>query len=142
MLDLGSVRTFEEPIRRAYLDLARSLLAGDDEGMRSCFVRLGFLDVEDDPVPMIRIMRLVFEPALVDTEYDPRQYQSVERAMEVAQIAFEHRMFKSPGHRVFLARALVGLESYVQQLGTVTNWRRVFAECVARAERPGRRAKS
>ena len=36
-------------------------------------------------------------------------------------------MFKSPGHRVFLVRALVGLESYVQQLGTVTNWHRLFA---------------
>jgi ubiquinone biosynthesis protein len=134
MLDLGSVRVFEEPIRRAYLDLAASLLADDTSTMSACFVRLGFLDPDDDPAPMVRIMRLVFEPALVDADYDPRQYQSVDRAMEVAQIAFEHRIFKSPGHRVFLGRALVGLESYVQQLGTVTNWRRVFAECVARAE--------
>ena len=55
--------------------------------------------------------------------------------MEVAQISLEHRIFKSPGHRVFLVRALIGLESYVQQLGTVTNWRRVFRECVERAQR-------
>jgi hypothetical protein len=87
---------------------------------------------------MIRIMRIVFEPALVDGDYDPKEYQSVERAMEVGQIALEHRMFKSPGHRVFLVRALIGLESYVQQLGTVTNWRRVFAECVDRARTPVR----
>jgi predicted unusual protein kinase regulating ubiquinone biosynthesis (AarF/ABC1/UbiB family) len=134
MLDLGSVRAFEEPIRRAYLDLAASLLADDTDAMSDCFLRLGFLDPEDDPAPMIRIMRLVFEPALLDADYDPRQYSSVDRAMEVAQIAFEARMFKSPGHRVFLGRALVGLESYVQQLGTVTNWRRLFAEGVARAQ--------
>ncbi len=133
MLDLGSVRVFDEPIRRAYLDLAVSMLADDEAGMRDCFVRLGFLEADDDPAPMIQIMRIVFEPALVDADYDPRQYQSVDRAMEVAQIALEHRIFKSPGHRVFLVRALVGLESYVQQLGTVTNWRRVFAECVERA---------
>ena len=133
MLDLGSVRVFEEPIRRAYLDLATSLLADDPAAMGECFVRLSYLDPDDDPAPLIRIMRIVFEPALVDAAYDPRQYQSVERAMEVAQISFENRIFKSPGHRVFLLRALVGLESYVQQLGTVTNWRRVFQECVERA---------
>jgi predicted unusual protein kinase regulating ubiquinone biosynthesis (AarF/ABC1/UbiB family) len=136
MLDLGSVREFEEPIRAAYLALATSILADDEAGMSESFVRLGFLDPSDDPAPMIRIMRIVFEPALVDADYDPRRYQSVERAMEVAQIGIEHRMFKSPGHRVFLLRALVGLESYVQQLGTVTNWRRIFADCVARARAP------
>ncbi len=134
MLDLGSVRVFDEPIRRAYLELAVSLLAGDEGGMSDCFVRLGFLDPGDDPAPMIRIMRIVFEPALVDRDFDPKDYQSVDRAMEIAQIAFEHRIFKSPGHRVFLGRALVGLESYVQQIGTVTNWRRVFMDCVARAQ--------
>ena len=32
MLDLGSVRVFEEPIRRAYLELATSLLADDTRG--------------------------------------------------------------------------------------------------------------
>jgi predicted unusual protein kinase regulating ubiquinone biosynthesis (AarF/ABC1/UbiB family) len=134
MLDLGSVRVFEEPIRQGYLDLAASLLAGDDATMRDCCVRLGFLDPGDDPEPMIRIMRIVFAPALIDGDYDPKQYQALDRAMEIGQIAFDARMFKSPGHRVFLGRALVGLESYVQQLGTVTNWRRVFAECVARAQ--------
>ncbi len=142
MLDLGSVRVFEEPIRRAYLDLAVSLLAGDSAAMSECFVRLGFLDPDDDPAPMVRIMRIVFEPALVDAAYDPKQYRSVDRAMEVAQIALEHRMFKSPGHRVFLMRALVGLESYVQQLGTVTNWRRAFQACVEQARARKRRGKS
>jgi predicted unusual protein kinase regulating ubiquinone biosynthesis (AarF/ABC1/UbiB family) len=142
MLDLGSVRVFEEPIRRAYLDLAIALLADDTAAMSDCFVRLGFLDPEDDPAAMIRIMRIVFEPALLDAPYDPRQYQSVDRAMEVAQISLEHRIFKSPGHRVFLVRALVGLESYIQQLGTVTNWRRAFQECVEAAGRPRRRRPS
>ncbi|MCC6766793.1 MAG: AarF/ABC1/UbiB kinase family protein [Deltaproteobacteria bacterium] len=141
MLDLGSVRVFEEPIRRAYLDLAVALLADDAAAMGECFVRLGFLDPTDDPAAMIRIMRIVFEPALVDADYDPKRYQSLERAMEVAQIAVEHRIFKAPGHRVFLVRALVGLESYIQQLGTVTNWRRAFGECVNAARAPKRRAR-
>jgi predicted unusual protein kinase regulating ubiquinone biosynthesis (AarF/ABC1/UbiB family) len=143
MLDLGSVRVFDEPTRRAYLDLAAALLAEDEPAMADAFLRLDFLDPGDDPAPLVRIMRLIFEPVLVDGDYDPRGYVAVDRAMEVAQIGFEHRLFKSPGHRVFLGRALVGLESYVQQLGTVTSWRRVFAECVERAAtpRPGRRAR-
>jgi hypothetical protein len=52
--------------------------------------------------------------------------------MEIASIGIEHRLFKAPGHRVFLGRALIGLDSYLKQLGTVTNWHRVFKECVER----------
>ena len=133
MLDLGSVRVFPEPIRRAYVELARALLVGDAAAMSDCFVRLGYLDREDDPAPMIRIMRLIFEPVLVDRPYDPRTYKAVDRAVEVAAIGLEHRIFKAPGHRVFLVRALLGLEAYVEQLGTVANWHRLFSECVRRA---------
>jgi hypothetical protein len=64
----------------------------------------------------------------VDAEYDPREYQTVEKAMRAAQVAIENRLFRAPGHRLFLLRALVGLESYVKQLGTVANWRRLFEE--------------
>jgi len=105
-------------------------LDDDPAAMSDAFVRLGFLDRDDDPAAMIRIMRIVFEPVLEDRVYDPRDYRSVDRAMEVASIGLEHRIFKSPGHRVFLMRALIGLESYVQQFGTVANWHRLFRECV------------
>ncbi|TMA75262.1 MAG: AarF/ABC1/UbiB kinase family protein [Deltaproteobacteria bacterium] len=133
MLDFGSVRVFSEPIRAAYLALARGLLDDDEAATADAFVGLGFLDRDDDPAPMLRIMRIIFEPVLVDRRWDPREYRSVDRAMEVASIGFEHRIFKSPGHRVFLGRALLGLESYVQQLGTVANWHRLFHESVERA---------
>lgn len=138
MLDLGSVRVFPEPIRAAYLALAAAVLDQDEAAMGDAFVRLGFLDRDDDPAPMVRIMRIVFEPVLEDRIYDPRDYRSVDRAMEVASIGLEHRIFKSPGHRVFLLRALIGLESYVQQFGTVANWHRLFRECVDRARRARR----
>jgi predicted unusual protein kinase regulating ubiquinone biosynthesis (AarF/ABC1/UbiB family) len=138
MLDLGSVRVFPEPIRNAYVALARALLDDDAAVMSEAFVRLGFLDRDDDPEPMIRIMRIVFEPLLEDRDYDPRNYRSMDRAMEIAAIGFEHRIFKTPGHRVFLVRALLGLESYVQQFGTIANWHRLFRECLDRA-RPQRR---
>jgi predicted unusual protein kinase regulating ubiquinone biosynthesis (AarF/ABC1/UbiB family) len=130
ILDFGSIRIFPEPIRKAYHGLAAAILRRDEKGMADCFVRLGFLDKGDDPTGMIQIMDVIFEPVLVDKRYDPRDYDSLEKGMEVATIGFEHRLFKAPGHRVFLARALIGLDSYLKQLGTVANWHRVFKECV------------
>lgn len=132
ILDFGSIRIFPEAIREAYHGLAAAILRRDEPAMADCFIRLGFLDPGDDPAPMIRIMDVIFEPVLVDRKYDPRDYVSLERGMEVAQIGFEHRLFKAPGHRLFLARALIGLDSYLKQLGTVANWHRVFRDCVER----------
>ena len=139
MLDLGSVREFPDPIRRSYLELAEAILADDPPRMAGCFVALGYLDPEDDPAPMERIMRIIFEPVRRDAPYDPRDYHPIDRAMEIASIGLEHRIFKTPGHRLFLVRALIGLESYVQQLGTITNWHRLFRECVEGAVAATRR---
>jgi hypothetical protein len=88
---------------------------------------------------MERIMRIIFEPVRRDAPYDPRDYHPIDRAMEIASIGLEHRIFKTPGHRLFLVRALIGLESYVQQLGTITNWHRLFRECVEGAVAATRR---
>ena len=139
MLDLGSVRVFGEAIRTSYVALARAILAGDETAMAECFVRLGYLDSGDDPAPMVRIMRIIFEPVLRDRKYDPRDYHPVDRAMEIAAIGFEHRIFKTPGHRLFLVRALIGLESHIQQLGTVTNWHRLFGESLESVKVSGAR---
>jgi predicted unusual protein kinase regulating ubiquinone biosynthesis (AarF/ABC1/UbiB family) len=134
LLDFGSIRIFPENIRRAYLGLAVALLKRDARALQRHLVGLGFLDAGDDAKGMIEILRLIFEPVLVDRVYDPREYDSLQRGMEVAQIGLEHRLFKAPGHRVFLLRALIGLDAYLKQLGTVANWHRVFKECVAQAE--------
>ena len=37
-----------------------------------------------------------------------------------ASIGLENRIFNEPGHRVFLFRALMGMDAYLKQLGTVT----------------------
>lgn len=130
ILDFGSIRVFPEPIRRAYHGLAAAILRRDRRAMAKHLVTLGFVDKEDDPEPMIRILDVIFEPVLVDKPYDPRDYDSLERGMQIATIGIEHRLFKAPGHRVFLLRALIGLDAYLKQLGTVANWHRVFTECV------------
>lgn len=133
ILDFGSIRIFPEPIRKAYLELADALLRNDTATMQQCFVTLDFLDPEQDPAPMVQIMKIVFEPLLVDRPYHPRDYNTVERGIEIAKIAIEHRIFKDPGHRVFLVRALMGLDAYLKQAGTVANWHREFRACVEQA---------
>jgi len=130
MLDFGSVRLFPEEIRKGYRTLAKAILEQDEKTMARCFVLLGYMDPGDDPAPLVRIMYLLFEPVLEDRVYDPRDFNSVEKTMEVTAIGLENRIFNAPGHRLFLIRALLGLDSYVQQFGTVTNWHRLFRGCV------------
>jgi predicted unusual protein kinase regulating ubiquinone biosynthesis (AarF/ABC1/UbiB family) len=140
MLDFGSVRVFPEEIRRGYLMLAKAILERDEKAMARCFVLLGYLDPGDDPAPLVRVMYIIFEPVLEDRVYDPRDFDSVGKTMEVTAIGLENRIFNAPGHRLFLVRALLGLDSYVHQFGTVTNWHRLFRACVDRAQggRPAR----
>jgi predicted unusual protein kinase regulating ubiquinone biosynthesis (AarF/ABC1/UbiB family) len=134
ILDFGSIRIFPEEIRKAYHRLAAAILRRDEKAMAQCFLTLGYIDEGDDPAPMVKIMYVVFEGVLKDARYDPRDYNSIEKGMEIATIGLENRLFKAPGHRVFLGRALMGLDAYLKQLGTVTNWHRVFKECVERVK--------
>jgi predicted unusual protein kinase regulating ubiquinone biosynthesis (AarF/ABC1/UbiB family) len=134
ILDFGSIRVFPAEIRRAYRRLARALLDRNTAVAGHALIELGFLDPGDDPVPMVRMLDVIFEPAYADRAYDPREYNSMERAMSAAAIKLENRVFNSPGHSVFLGRALVGLDSYMQQFGSVRNYHRLFDECIREAE--------
>ncbi len=132
MLDFGSVRVFPEEVRKGYCTLAKAILERDEETMARCFVLLGYLDPGDDPAPLVRIMYIIFEPVLEDRVSDPRDFDSVGKTMEITAIGLENRIFNAPGHRLFLVRALLGLDSYVHQFGTVTNWHRLFRESIDR----------
>lgn len=134
ILDFGSIRYFSTEIRRAYRRLSRALLDGDRKGAGTALIDLGFINEGDDPEPMVQVLDVIFEPAYADRPYDPREYNSMERAMSAAQIKLENRVFNSPGHSVFLGRALVGLDSYMQQFGSVVNYHRLFDECIREAE--------
>jgi aarF domain-containing kinase len=135
MLDFGSVRVFPEEVRKGYCALAKAILERDEETMARCFVLLGYLDPGDDPAPLVRIMYIIFEPVLEDRVSDPRDFDSVGKTMEITAIGLENRIFNAPGHRLFLVRALLGLDSYVHQFGTVTNWHRLFRESIDRVEK-------
>lgn len=128
LLHFGSIRVFPEDLRRSYLRLARALLDGDRAEMIEACRALDFLGDEDPADAMVEILETLLEPLLEDREYDFARYRSLDRAMHVATVAIEKGLYRTPGHRVFLVRSLVGLEAYAKQLGTVANWRRIFAE--------------
>lgn len=128
ILDFGSVRRFSEPVRRAYRRLARALLDWNEAELVGASHELGLHREGDSPGPLLEIFETLLEPLLVDRKYDPAEYHSIEKALSAAQVSLKNRLFRTSGHHVFLLRALVGLESYVKQLGTVANWRRIFAE--------------
>lgn len=130
MLDFGSVRIFPEEIRKEYVTLAKAILANDEKTMARCFVTLGYLDPGQDPAPLVRVMYIMFEGMTTDCEFDPRDFDSVAKTMEITTIGIEHRIFNAPGHRLFLVRALLGLDGYIHQFGTVTNWHRLFRRCI------------
>lgn len=133
ILDFGSIRVFPEDLRRGYLRLARALLAADRTEMVESCRDLDYLADGDSAQAMVEVLETVLEPLLVDRDYDFAEYQSLDKAMHVATVAVEQGLYRAPGHRVFLLRALLGVETYAKQLGTVANWRRIFAEEIAAA---------
>jgi predicted unusual protein kinase regulating ubiquinone biosynthesis (AarF/ABC1/UbiB family) len=137
ILDFGSIRVFPEHLRRSYLRLARALLEDSRREMIAACRALDYLGAGDSPEAMIEILQTLLGPLLEDREHAFAHYRSLDKAMRVAAVAIEKGLYRTPGHRVFLVRALVGLEAYVKQLGTVANWRRIFVEEVeaASAER-------
>lgn len=130
LLDFGSVRVFEPEIRRGYLRLGRALLAHDDAEIAGACVDLGF--AKDDPAPVVAMMHIICEPLERDAVYDPREYDIVARGVQVTELALANRIFHSPGHPVFLLRALMGMDGYLRGLGAALNWHRLFADVVAR----------
>jgi predicted unusual protein kinase regulating ubiquinone biosynthesis (AarF/ABC1/UbiB family) len=131
ILDFGSVRLFEPPVRDGYRRLARGLLAHDDVEIGAALTDLGFTG-GGDPAPLVRMIHILCEPLERDMAFDPREFDVMERAGQVAQVAVAHRIFKAPAHQVFLVRALIGADAYLKAFGTVRNWHRIFRRLVER----------
>src|SRR5262249_37144681 len=135
ILDFGSIRRFPENVRKSHLLLGRGIVDCDDRVIGAAMQKLGWLDRAQDPAPMVRIIRIMFEPMIVDLEYAPCDYDRVAKAAKVGEIGLANRLYKSPAHSVFLLRALIGLEGIIRRLGIRASYRRIFRDCVERAER-------
>lgn len=135
ILDFGSIRRFAPAVRKAYLKVARGIVDLDDRAIGIGMRELGWVERGHDPAPMVEIIHVLFEPMMVEREFDPAEYDSVAKATRVGEIAFEHRLYNSPAHSVFLLRALIGLEGIMRRLAVKANYREIFRECVESAER-------
>jgi predicted unusual protein kinase regulating ubiquinone biosynthesis (AarF/ABC1/UbiB family) len=133
VLDFGSVRHFSEAVRRASLQLAKAIIAHDDRSLAAALLKLGYIDREQDPAPMVRIIYILFEPVITDRMYHPGEYDAVSKAATVGELAFEHKLYKSPRHSIFLLRALIGLDGIMKGLGVKMNYCALFRECVRSA---------
>lgn len=135
ILDFGSIRRFAPAVRKAYLKVARGIVDLDDRAIGIGMRELGWIERGQNPAPMVEIIHVLFEPMMVEREFDPAEYDSVAKATRVGEIAFEHRLYNSPAHSVFLLRALIGLEGIMRRLAVKANYREIFRECVESAER-------
>ncbi len=133
VLDFGSVRHFSEPVRKGYLQVAKAIIDRDDDSLAAGMVKLGYIDRNQDAAPMVKIIRLLFEPMYASGGFDPLAYDTVKKMQQVGEIALEHKLYKSPAHGVFLVRALVGLEGIIRRLAVKDDYRSIFARCVERA---------
>ena len=140
ILDFGSVRHFSEPVRKASLQLALGIIVRDDREVAAALAKLGYLDRGQDPAPMVKVIYMLFEPVITDRPYHPDEYDAVAKAAAVGEIAFEHKLYKSPRHSIFLLRALIGLDGIMKGLSIRMNYAALFRECVRDAAR-GRAAK-
>ncbi|MBV8451745.1 MAG: AarF/ABC1/UbiB kinase family protein [Deltaproteobacteria bacterium] len=133
VLDFGSVRHFSESVRRASLQLAEAIIAHDDRSVAAALVKLGYIDRDQDPAPMVQIIYILFEPVITDRMYHPDEFDAVAKAATVGELAFEHKLYKSPRHSIFLLRALIGLDGIMKGLGVEMNYCALFRECVGNA---------
>jgi len=133
ILDFGSVRHFSEHVRRSSLQLAQAILERDDRAVADAVVKLGYIDRGQDPRPMVEIIYLLFEPVITDRPYHPAEYDAVAKAAKVGEMAFEHKLYKSPRHSIFLLRALIGLDGIMKGLAVKMNYCTMFRECVRAA---------
>jgi predicted unusual protein kinase regulating ubiquinone biosynthesis (AarF/ABC1/UbiB family) len=138
ILDFGSIRRFRDAERTAYLQVARGIIDDDARAIGAGMQKLGWLDRAQNPTPMVKIIHILFAPMMADRDYDPKEYDTVGNATKVGEIAFEHKLYKSPAHSVFLLRALIGLEGIIRHLGVKTNYRRIFKRSVEHAEAAAR----
>jgi len=135
ILDFGSVRHFSEQVRRSSLLLAQSLLKRDDRGIGAALLKLGYLERDQNPAPLVAIIYLLFEPVITDRPFHPDEYDAIGKAATVGEMAFEHKLYKSPPHSIFLLRALIGLDGIMKGLGVRMNYSAMFRQCVRQAAR-------
>jgi len=85
VLDFGSIRNFSESVRRGYLQVAKAIIDDDDKSLAAGLAKLGYVDRNQDPAPMVKVIHILFEPMYSKGGFDPADYDTVKKAQQVAR---------------------------------------------------------
>ena len=133
ILDFGSIRIFPEPIREAYHAPRRRHSARATSAAHGRVLRAASASsiAGDDPSADDQDHGRDLRAGAGRPEVRPARLRLARaRHGDRAPSASSTACSKPRATASSSARALIGLDSYLKQLGTVTNWHRVFKECV------------
>jgi predicted unusual protein kinase regulating ubiquinone biosynthesis (AarF/ABC1/UbiB family) len=112
LLDLGSVGEFPKEFSERYRRVCRSVIAGDNEGIRAAAAEIGYLHPDDGPVAargVVDIIRLVCEPLAHRGPYDFAASGMIGRARDLGlAVAMKQGLRSPPPQTIFLHRKLLG----------------------------------
>lgn len=136
-LDYGCCRPFSDERRRAWIDMALATRADTPEGIEKAAREIGFIPPsvrEFDRDSFRLLMRHLYEPYLVDAEYD----FALHRPSKTFRSLFTSNpnLFKMdmPRDAVFLNRITFGLVSLMAEIGAPHNTYRVANAYFARTD--------
>jgi predicted unusual protein kinase regulating ubiquinone biosynthesis (AarF/ABC1/UbiB family) len=112
LLDLGAVCEFSAEFVDRYRRICRSLLEGNEGGVRDAAFEIGYAhpgDPEERTRAAVEIIRLVCEPLVHRGPYDFAGSRLVARARDLGMaVAFREGLRSPPAETIFLHRKLVG----------------------------------
>ena len=140
LLDFGCTRRLESSTVAALRELIEGTIqgesAGDGRKELNRFVALGFHPGLLEPMQsrLPALCKVLFEPLLVDAEYELSQWRLSER---VGQVLGEYRWnFRTagPASLIYFMRAYQGLIQYLSALAVPIHWRAAFESSLPNSE--------
>ncbi len=142
LLDFGCTRRLEPPtvaaLRHLIDDTICGELTGDGRSALNRFVALGFHPGLLEPMQsrLPALCEILFEPLLIDAEYDLSKWRLGERVSAALSDYRWNFRAAGPASLIYFMRAYQGLIQYLSALETPINWRTVFEDSVANADLP------
>ncbi len=131
LLDLGCVRDYPMQFTDDLIRLLAALWKHDVLELQQCWRKLGFLDAGVDREVVYEWLCLVFEPLLVDKEFDFATWRVQDKALAYVKEFPSIVTFAAPKEIVFYTRVLAGMRGLLSKSGVKVNAYRLsrgFAE--------------
>ncbi len=128
LLDLGCVRDYDLRFADHLLDIVRFLRRGELEELQRTWQELGFKDDGVEPETIYEYLELLFEPLLVDKEFDFGAWPIHERGLKFVKEHPSLLTFAPPREAIFYLRVLAGLRGLLGSGGVGVNAYRIAKE--------------